>query len=443
MRKYYLLVVFVLIGFSGCAKNPVSEVVNLQSQKINATFEVIKPNDDFIKKEVVLKINTDFPISNVQNILTTKNKDFLLLSHDKFLKLYDHKSGKVLKTFIGDIGNNEYGEYSSAALDNDEKYLAIGGYFNKIGYSTLNDKKSFGLIRIYDFKTGKVLKSLKSHESPVGVLSFDNVGKYLFSTSMNVIKIWDAKDDFSLHQTLSYHTGLIQQIKYFKKNNIEYLCSLGDDNLIVLYNLTENKIQKAIKMENNYRIQYMDISKEYIAISNMPNLAYNTTQLQIFDLELNPLKLLDLPNVGGYNQLSFSPNGKFLMVSGIKSFVFDTTSSFKMTQLDENEKEDVNIGKFLDNDSYVVAKLFTNKIFINDINSKRLITEFSKNSQYIGKIGMIDDKISFGTSMVQSVNEILDNKRSVQKYIDFKNSSIEEFKQSMPVQELSKTGEFA
>ena len=67
------------------------------------------------------------------------------------------------------------------ALSPDGKILAVDGIFAPVGADfdqVLNAGINMGVIRLYDFVSGKMVGVLKGHTSPVNALAFSPDGDY-------------------------------------------------------------------------------------------------------------------------------------------------------------------------------------------------------------------------------------------------------------------------
>ncbi len=126
------------------------------------------------------------------------------------------------------------------------------------------------VIRIYSYKTGKLLKVLKSHRNVVYNLAFSSDGKYLISGSGDTTaKIWSVKQDFTLQETIKFHTNDIYAVKIIKKEGNYFAVTAGLDNQIALYSMHRKKIVKSYKLP--YKLQYLANSNknQHIAVCDI------------------------------------------------------------------------------------------------------------------------------------------------------------------------------
>ncbi|MGF2035354.1 MAG: WD40 repeat domain-containing protein [Nostoc sp. CmiVER01] len=93
---------------------------------------------------------------------------------DKTIKVWNFKSGKLIRTLTEDLG-----EISSVAISPDEHYLAVG--------SCQHPKSN---VQVYNLNSGKLIHTLLGHQKPVNCIAISPDGQILASGS-NKIKIWN------------------------------------------------------------------------------------------------------------------------------------------------------------------------------------------------------------------------------------------------------------
>jgi len=233
-----------------------------------------------------LKLNTNGHMNMIRDVIITKNKDVITASDDKTVKVWDGKTGNEKKKFLGEISLGSNGKPFTIALNTKETYLAVGGYL----YSNNNQSN----IRIYDYKTGKLVKVLKGHTNVIDDLSFDKNGNYLVSSSRDTVtKIWNVKNNFQLINSIEFkktNHGVLKNIfkisnKIIFYKNSYYIVISGFDNKIILYDIYNKQIAKQYRLNGNTR--YMAISNKNIAIID------DVGQIHIFNYNLERIKTID------------------------------------------------------------------------------------------------------------------------------------------------------
>ena len=169
------------------------------------------------KDEIFLKLDTEGHTALINDIIITKSEDIISASNDKTIRVWDSTTGKEKRKILGEI-EVASGEIYTIALSPNEEFLAVGGNFSNHG------------IRIYNYKTGKLLGVLLSHTNAVFDLDFSSDGKYLISASADsTAKIWNG--DFLTStplDTIKFHRGYVNAVKILKKNQ-NYFAIIGKD----------------------------------------------------------------------------------------------------------------------------------------------------------------------------------------------------------------------
>ena len=125
----------------------------------------------------ILRIDPGGHTSMIRDIIVTSDQQHLIsASDDKTIRVWNLKTGKEERKILGQIGSGPFGQIYAIALSPDQTQLAVGGF--------LADNPLDGsVIRIYDYPTGKLRRTLKSHSNVVLDLSFSPDGHYLVSGS--------------------------------------------------------------------------------------------------------------------------------------------------------------------------------------------------------------------------------------------------------------------
>jgi WD40 repeat protein len=213
-------------------------------------------------KEPILKLDTKGHTSIINDIIVTKDRDIITASDDKTIRVWDSETGEEKRKILGQIGDGPYGMIYAIALTPDSRYLAVGGFLG-------NDIESYGSIRIYNYKTGELIKLLKSHKNIVDDLAFSSDGKYLISSSFDkTAKIWRVSD-FKLIDTIKFHNRKVKAVKIIKKGREYFTVTAGYDKKIALYSLKDKKVIKSHKLP--FILDFLATSKKDIAVSGFGN----------------------------------------------------------------------------------------------------------------------------------------------------------------------------
>jgi len=180
--KLYTLIIFSLISFilSGC--------MAIVEENLNGSIDLSKQQTD--KKDIYLTVDPQGHTGAIKDLVVTKDKNIISVSEDKTIRVWD-KAGNPIRKILGEKYSGSNGKIYTVALSPDEKYLAVGGYLPE------------DVIRIYEYKTGKLYKVLRSHKDVIFGLEFSKDNKYLLSSSADrTAKVWDIKEELKLKNTI-------------------------------------------------------------------------------------------------------------------------------------------------------------------------------------------------------------------------------------------------
>ncbi|RHZ70856.1 hypothetical protein Glove_265g18 [Diversispora epigaea] len=103
------------------------------------------------------------------------------------------------------------------------------------------------IIKIWDIKTGQIIKSFKAHESPIIVMEVDDTSTLVATGSADsTIKVWDIEGGFCTHNFRG-HGGIISCLKFYSKDNHWTLISGSDDCNIRIWDLHSRKCIGVLK----------------------------------------------------------------------------------------------------------------------------------------------------------------------------------------------------
>jgi WD40 repeat protein len=331
-------------------------------------------------------LNTFGHTSLIRDIIVTKDKDIISASDDKSIIVWNSKDGKIKQRILGQIGDNS-GEIYAIALSNDEKYLAVGGYFS-------GTKKSGNryLIRIYNYKTARLLGSLKSHKNVVNDISFSDDDRYLISgSSDNSAKIWSVKSNFKLIDTIKLHNDDVYAVKIIRNNNRYYAVTAGYDNRIYLYDL---KSKTAVtKHRLNAKLGYLAVNNKlkHIAVSGF------SKEIRIYDFNLKLIKIIENNSIA--SGLAYSENGKY-MLAGTNGLPFsinlyEVDDDYDLEERFKKHNNTVLAVAFLDNKT-AISGGGDNEIYVWDIDSTDIKQKIKGVGDNIWSVGVDGDNIAWG-----------------------------------------------
>ena len=150
---------------------------------------------------------------------TQDGKYLVSAGHDKAIRVWDLASGQTVRTIRGWIGVGNAGNIYALALSPDNRYLAVGGWMgeptqraNRAGSYQTYEKVN--AIRIFDFQTGELLKSLEGNGGIVTQLAFTPDKNYLISGGpFGKICVWlITPDQMKRVYSFGEHKEAIKQI---------------------------------------------------------------------------------------------------------------------------------------------------------------------------------------------------------------------------------------
>lgn len=363
----------------------------------------------FAKSEAVLKLDTKGHTSLVKDLIITNSGNIITASDDKSIRIWD-KKGIQKRKILGELNSNS-GEILAIALSSDEKYLAVGGALS-------TDEIIGSSIRLYNYKTGKLLKLLKSHTNAVLDLSFSKDDKYLVSGSGDkTVKIWNVQNNFTLNDTLTFHTNYVYAVQIIIKNKEHFSITAGHDNKIVLYNIDKRKIEKTIDSEYNLNSLAVTSSNssENIAVCG------NSNEIVIYDYNLNKIKNITLETKPW--GLSYSKDGNYL-ISGTSSLphkvnIYNVKDDYsKKIEFLKHDNLTMSVG-FLNNQTAISIGGNNKEIYLWDINNGNIKKKIEGVGAVVWSIGIQGDKISWGNIDPCPTCTSLGNKHGkLQKSID-------------------------
>lgn len=164
-----------------------------------------------------------------------------------------------------------------------------------------------GIIKLWQVKTGKLLKILKGHKASINSISFSHNGRLLLSGSGGVrndnsIRLWEIKSG-KLLKILNAHRAKVVSVSF--SANDKLLASGSYDKTIKLWEVDSGKLLNTLKGHKGW----------ITSIVFSPNgklLASADDTIKIW--QVNNSKLLRTIKAHKYNvaSLTFSPDGKLL-----------------------------------------------------------------------------------------------------------------------------------
>ncbi|MEA2028634.1 MAG: caspase family protein [Campylobacterota bacterium] len=363
----------------------------------------------------ILQLDPKGHTALVKDLIITKDQKIITASVDKSVRVWN-LYGQEERKILGDIAQGGKGKVYAIALSPDQEYLAVGGYMSHITYENLE----VGIIRLYHYPTGKLIKTLKSHKSSLHALSFSQDGKYLVSgSSDNSIKVWSVANNFRLKQTINEHKDAIYAVKIFKKEGRYHTLSVGLDNRVILYDLEAKKVMKFDKRD--YKLHSLALSSKHIAVGGFAH------EIAIYDYELNLLQTIPSKQTMPAG-LAYSPNEKYLLAG-----TFKAPNSVNIYAVDREYKKITSFNKhnntvkaigFIDNNHAISVGGDNHAIYVWGIKHAKVLKEITGVGQTVWSVGVYGDTIAWGYIARDNVHK---DPYTFQKSINLKSMHIQPF----------------
>ncbi len=215
-------------------------------------------------------------------------------SWDNTMKLWDVKTGKLIRTFIG------------------HQFAVFGVDFSPDGKYLISSSKD-NTIKLWNVKTGGLLRTFYGHKSWVYSVRFSPDGKYFASGSWDgSVKLWDMRTE-KLITTFYGHTQGILTVRF--SNNGKYIASGSEDRTIKLWDVETQKLAGTFYGHTN-AVWSVDFSpNDQYLVSGSQDMTikkWNIKNRQIVWTKEQP--------TGWVNSVKYYPKGNYIVSSSFEQF---------------------------------------------------------------------------------------------------------------------------
>jgi WD40 repeat protein len=272
-------------------------------------------------------------------------------SKDKTIKLWDVKTGKIIRTLEGHTN-----EVRSVSFSHNDEILATGSA----------DK----MIKLWNIKTGELIDTLQRHQDTVHSVSFSPKSNILATGSADkTIKLWNIKTrGSSLINTLRGHQKTVYSVSFSPDG--ETLATGSADTMIKLWNVLQ--------------------SGKFISNFIDPNAKKSTTKSASQSI---PSTSSDRKNE--VYSVSFSPDGKTLATGSSDQTIklWDVQKGKVLHTLEGHEGKVMSVS--FSSDSKILATgSFDKKIKLWDVHNGNLIQTLSGHKNQVYSVNFSPDRNS-------------------------------------------------
>ncbi|MEQ6119981.1 caspase family protein [Reichenbachiella sp. MALMAid0571] len=260
-------------------------------------------------------------------------KQLISASEDKTVRIWDVSDGSLIKTLRFQIGDGVDGKIYAAALDPTERYLFLGGFFDKAG----GDPKNIGSIRVVDLQLGKISHTLKGHNNIINDLAISADGKWLATASADqTLGLWDistiaSSSSITARGFLKGHSGIIQSVDI--NQNGSRIVSGGTDGIVKAWNTADLSnitfIDGKVHLDKIRKVLFTPDGSKIISGSEDGDIVVWTNAGRFLS------KLDNIPSA--VNSLAVSKDNKYLVVFSRKGVVYNLDTETVITDFNYHD----------------------------------------------------------------------------------------------------------
>ncbi|MGE4319198.1 MAG: caspase family protein [Deferribacterales bacterium] len=363
-----------------------------------------------LAEDVLIRLETLGHMNQVETVLVTKSGDIITGSKDTDIKVWS-PDGRLKEKFLGEIDQVGMGKVYTIALSPDERYLAAGGIFGHYNDIAVGD------IRVYDFRSGRLIKLLHGHDLAVQSLKFSDDGGFLVSGSGDTtVKVWKMSD-FSLLRTIKSHKVNVTSVDVFKSGRGYNIVSGDFEGSVSVDSLNTGK--NIAKITAGSWVTDVAVSADDIAVGSSGG------NVIIYDHRLKHKKTINRQS--STNDLKYSEDGRYLAVSSIGSPAEISVYQARERYVKRSGFSGIGVitsgVSFADNNTLAVSGGIDNSIYLVDIDKKSIIKQIKGVGDAVYYLGIKGDEILYTRKDVST-----DQFPEEYKVINLKDFSVRDYK---------------
>ena len=284
-----------------------------------------KRSSGVVKAIETIKIENRAKVSSVD--FSPDGKSILTGDYENSLKLWDSKTGKVIKTFNG---HTNWIRSVAFSPDGREILSGSGGVFGTDGKPVVGNDNT---IRLWNVQTGREIRSYENNKEPILSVAFSSDGKEVLSGGDDDnVKLWDRNSGKQIHSMLGHWDDV--HCASFVPNS-HFALSGSENGSIRLWDLDRGVEIRSFSGHTG--------SVESIACSKNRKLVVSAGKdltIRIWDFNTGTELRQINGHLGEVNSIRLSPDDNFILGGGSDGTVriWDVTSGEQVCLLEGHEK---------------------------------------------------------------------------------------------------------
>ena len=287
-------------------------------------------------------------------------------SYDRTIKIWDVKTGKELREFIGHKNAVHFVSFSPCG-----QFIVSGS--------------RDGIIKLWDVKTGKELREFIGHKSSVWSVSFSSCVEFIVSGSEDrTIKIWDVKTGKEIREFIG-HKDSVNSVSFSSCG--QFIVSGSEDRTIKIWDV---KTGKTLQVFTGHKDSVNSVSfspcGQFIVSGSLDR------TIKIWDVKTGKKLREFTGHKGSVWFLSFSSCGQFIVSGSWDTTIklWDVKTGKELREF-TGHKNSVNSVSFSSCGQFIVSGSWDTTIKLWDVKTGREIRELKGDGYNIDIIGFSKD----------------------------------------------------